>query len=138
VITTKTVANGAFLTDASGRTVYLWTKDPMNKSVCSGVCAGAWRPVPANGTVTASGGAKAADLGAITRSDGTKQVTYGGHPLYYFAGDSGPGQVNGQGNNGFGAKWWVVAPSGTQITGAVSGSGASPSAGNSGNGGGGY
>lgn len=138
VITTKTVANGTFLTDVSGRTVYLWTKDSADKSVCSGTCAGAWPPVPATSTVTASGGAKAADLGMITRSDGTRQVTYDGHPLYYFAGDSGPGQVHGQGNNGFGAKWWVVAPSGTPFTGAVPGSGASPSAGSGSYGGGGY
>jgi hypothetical protein len=80
--------------------------------------------------VTASNGAKAADLGTITRSDGTKQVTYDGHPLYYFAGDSGPGQTNGQGSDGFGAKWWLVAPAGTQITAAdtAAGSGGSSSA----------
>lgn len=118
VITTKSGSAGSFLTDGSGRAVYLWVKDSMNKSECSGACASAWPPVTANGSVTASGDAKASDLGTITRSDGSKQVTYGGHPLYYYAGDSGPGQVNGQGNNGFGAKWWLVGPSGAQITGA--------------------
>jgi predicted lipoprotein with Yx(FWY)xxD motif len=117
-ITTKSGSAGSFLTDGSGRAVYLWAKDSTNKSECSGACAGAWPPVTASGTVTASGGAKASDLGTITRSDGSKQVTYDGHPLYYFAGDSGPGQVNGQGSDGFGAKWWLVAPSGAQITGA--------------------
>lgn len=118
-ITTGTGADGTFLTDGAGHAVYLWVKDPGGKSVCSGACAGAWPPVPASGKVTASGGAKAADLGTITRSDGTKQVTYDGHPLYYFAGDSGAGQTNGQGSNGFGAKWWLVAPSGAQITGSA-------------------
>jgi Secreted repeat of unknown function len=54
--------------------------------------------------------AKAGDLGTITRSDGTKQVTYDGHPLYFFSGDSGPGTATGQGSDGFGAKWWLVAP----------------------------
>lgn len=136
VITTRSGADGTFLTDGSGHSVYLWVKDPAGKSVCSGSCIGAWPPVSASGPVTASGSAKAADLGSITRSDGTKQVTYNGHPLYYFAGDSGPGQTNGQGNNGFGAKWWLVAPSGAQITGAGSGSGATPSAGGGGYGGG--
>ena len=68
------------------------------------------------GKVTAADGAKTADLGTITRSDGTKQVTYSGHPLYYFAGDSGPGQTNGQGSDNFGAKWWLVAPAGAKIT----------------------
>ena len=64
--------------------------------------------------------AKASDLGTITRSDGTKQVTYDGHPLYYFAGDSGPGTATGQGSDNFGAKWWLVAPTGSDVTGSVS------------------
>jgi predicted lipoprotein with Yx(FWY)xxD motif len=126
VITTHAGSAGAFLTTGSGHAVYLWTKDGMDKSVCSSACAGAWPPVPANGTVTASGGAKASALGTITRSDGTKQVTYDGHPLYYFAGDSGPGQTNGQGSDGFGAKWWLVAPSGAQITAAETSTGTTP------------
>jgi predicted lipoprotein with Yx(FWY)xxD motif len=113
---------GAFLTDGSGRTLYLWAKDGKNMSACSGACAGAWPPVKASGTVTAGGDAKASDLGTITRSDGTKQVTYDGHPLYYFSGDSAAGQVNGQGSDGFGAKWWLVSPAGTQITSADSAS----------------
>ena len=103
-------------------------------SACSGACAGAWPPVTTTGTVTASGGAKSSDLGTITRSDGTKQVTYDGHPLYFFSGDSGPGTASGQGNDGFGAKWWLVSPSGSDVTSAVSaftksGSGTSRSAG---------
>jgi hypothetical protein len=97
--------------------VYLWTKDGMDKSVATAAVLGAWPAMPAKGTLTASGGAKGSDLGTITRSDGSKQVTYDGHPLYYFAGDSGPGQTSGQGSNGFGVKWWLAAPSGTQITG---------------------
>jgi predicted lipoprotein with Yx(FWY)xxD motif len=117
VITTQAGSAGAFLTNASGRTVYLWAKDGTNMSDCSGACAAAWPPVPATGALTAAGSAKASDLGTITRSDGTKQVTYDGHPLYYFVGDSGAGQTNGQGSDNFGAKWWLVAPSGAQITG---------------------
>lgn len=134
VITTRAGSAGRHLTDGSGNSVYLWAKDPSGKSVCSGACAGAWPPVTASGKVTASGGASAADLGSITRADGTRQVTYNHHPLYYFAGDSSAGQTSGQGSNGFGAKWWLVAPSGAQITGSPS---ASPSSG-SGSGGGGY
>jgi predicted lipoprotein with Yx(FWY)xxD motif len=117
VITTQAGSGGAFLTNASGRAVYLWAKDGMNMSDCSGACASAWPPVPATGTLTAAGSAKASDLGTITRSDGTKQVTYDGHPLYYFVGDSAPDQTSGQGSDSFGAKWWLVAPSGAQITG---------------------
>ena len=70
--------------------------------------------------MTAAGSAKASDLGTITRSDGTKQVTYDGHPLYYFVGDSGPGTATGQGSDGFGAKWWLVSPTGSDITASVS------------------
>jgi len=129
VITTKSGSAGAFLTDGSGRAVYLWSKDAMDSSACSGACAGAWPPVTATGAVTASGGVNKADLSTITRSGGAKQVVYDGHPLYYFSGDSGPGQVNGQGSDGFGAKWWLVDPAGTSITAAMTvSSGASPSA----------
>ena len=119
VITTASASGSTFLTDGSGRAVYLWAKDTGDASTCTGACAGAWPPVTATGTVTASGSAMASDLGTITRSDGTKQVTYDGHPLYYFAGDSGPGTATGQGSDNFGAKWWLVAPSGSDVTGTV-------------------
>jgi len=120
VIETASSSAGTFLTDGSGRAVYLWAKDTGDTSNCTGACAGAWPPVTATGSVTASGSAKASDLGTITRSDGTKQVTYDGHPLYYFSGDSGPGTASGQGSDGFGAKWWLVAPTGSDVTAAVS------------------
>ena len=118
VISTQAGSAGAFLTAGSGRAVYLWAKDGMSMSACSGACAAAWPPVPATGTLTATGSAKASDLGTITRSDGTKQVTYDGHPLYYFAGDSAAKQTNGQGSDSFGAKWWLVTPAGAKITAA--------------------
>jgi predicted lipoprotein with Yx(FWY)xxD motif len=124
VIESHAGSAGSFLTNGSGRAVYLWAADSMNKSTCSGACAGAWPPVTTKGNVTAADGAKTTDLGTITRSDGSKQVTYDGHPLYYFAGDSGPGQTNGQGSDSFGAKWWLVAPAGTKITVADAAAGA--------------
>jgi predicted lipoprotein with Yx(FWY)xxD motif len=123
VIKTTSGSAGAFLTNGSGRAVYLWAKDTMNTSMCSGACASAWPPVIANGSVTASGSAAAKDLSTITRSDGTKQVAYDGHPLYYFAGDTGAGQTSGQGSDGFGAKWWLVAPTGASVTAASVSSG---------------
>jgi predicted lipoprotein with Yx(FWY)xxD motif len=128
VITTKSSSAGSFLTDGSGRAIYMWVKDGVDKSNCSGACASAWPPVAESGSVTVSGGAVAKDLGSITRSDGTKQVTYEGHPLYYFAGDTSPGQTNGQGSDGFGAKWWLVSPNGTMITASVSGTSPSSTA----------
>jgi predicted lipoprotein with Yx(FWY)xxD motif len=119
VITTASSSAGTILASGSGRAVYLFAKDAGGKSSCSGACAGAWPPVTTTGSPTASGGAKASDLGTITRSDGTKQVTYDGHPLYYFSGDSGAGMASGQGINAFGAKWWLVSPAGSDVTAAV-------------------
>jgi predicted lipoprotein with Yx(FWY)xxD motif len=124
--------------------VYLWAKDGMNMSACSGACAAAWPPVPATGKLTATGGANASELGTITRSGGTKQVTYDGHPLYYFVGDSAAGQTNGQASDNFGAKWWLVASSGAEITAADTAAAANapapsaPSASGSSNAGGGW
>jgi predicted lipoprotein with Yx(FWY)xxD motif len=120
VIKTASSSAGTFLTDGSGRAVYLWVADTGDASTCSGGCASAWPPVTVSGAVTAAGAAKSADLGTITRSDGTKQVTYDKHPLYYFEGDSGPGTATGQGSDSFGAKWWLVTPAGSDITASVS------------------
>src|SRR6202035_2637244 len=132
VITTAKSSAGTFLTNGSGRAVYLWGKDTGDMSNCNGACAGAWPPVTTTATATASGSAKASDIGTITRSDGTKQVTYDGHPLYYFSGDSGPGTATGQGSDGFGAKWWLVAPTGSDVTASVSALTASSSIGSGG------
>jgi predicted lipoprotein with Yx(FWY)xxD motif len=130
VITTASSSAGTFLTSGSGRAIYLWAKDAGAMSACTGACASAWPPV--TGTATAAGSAKASDLGTITRSDGTKQVTYDGHPLYYFVGDSGPGTASGQGSDNFGAKWWLVAPTGSDLTGSVSSFTAAASSGSGG------
>ena len=106
---------GTYLTGSSGRALYIWVADTNGKSSCSGACAAAWPPVVTKSTPTASGGAIAADLGTTTRPDGTQQVTYKGRPLYYYAGDSGPGMTNGNGSDQFGAKWWLITPSGRQV-----------------------
>lgn len=116
---------GTYLTDGSGKTLYLFASDHGGKSSCSGACVSAWPPLTSKGIPEASGGAKTSMLATISRSDGSKQVTYGGHPLYYFSGDSAAGQTNGEGVDGFGAKWWLVSPSGASITKAASGSGGS-------------
>ena len=84
-------------------------------STCSGACAQAWPPLTTSGTPKAGGKVKASLLGTTTRSDGSREVTYAGHPLYYFEGDSAPGQTTGQGSDGFGAPWWVVSPAGKAI-----------------------
>jgi predicted lipoprotein with Yx(FWY)xxD motif len=127
-IDTHTGPDGTYLTDGSGRTLYLWMADTGSTSMCSGSCASAWPPVTASGTPSAGSGVTASQLGLSKRSDGTEQVTYDGHPLYYFAGDTAAGQTNGQGSNGFGAAWWIVSPSGSAITAAGAKAGASASA----------
>ena len=110
-------AKGVYLTDGSGRALYLWVADRNGKSSCSGACAQTWPPLTTKGTPTGSGAVVSAKLTTITRSDGTKQVAYNGHPLYYFAGDTGAGTTTGQGSNSFGAKWWLLTPAGAAITG---------------------
>jgi predicted lipoprotein with Yx(FWY)xxD motif len=114
------------LTDGSGRTEYLWVADPTGASTCAGACASVWPPVPASGTPTVGPGVDAAKITTIHRGDGTSQLAYAGHALYYFAPDKSAGQTTGQGNNGFGAKWWEVSPSGRAIT---SGAGSSSTTG---------
>lgn len=110
---------GTYLTDGSGRALYLFMSDTPTTSTCSGACATAWPPLIGTGTPAVADGAQAAMLGTLARADGTTQVTYGGHPLYYFAADTTPGTTKGQGKNGFGALWWLVDPAGTALTSAT-------------------
>jgi predicted lipoprotein with Yx(FWY)xxD motif len=115
-IATASHGVGTMLVDARGRSVYLWKGDTGKKSMCSGACAQSWPPVTTKGAPKAGGGVKASLLGTSKRSGETTQVTYAGHPLYTFAGDSAAGQLNGQDSNAFGAVWQVVAPNGKAIT----------------------
>lgn len=96
-------------------TVYMFEGDKGAVSSCTGACASVWPPVTTSGGPTASGAASSADLGTIARSDGTTQVTYKGHPLYFFAKDKDAGDSYGQGIHGFGADWYVIAPSGSKV-----------------------
>jgi predicted lipoprotein with Yx(FWY)xxD motif len=122
-IGTASGKDGTYLTGASGRAVYLWVADSNGKSSCSGSCASVWPPVI--GKPTAGSGVTSGDLGTITRSDGKTEVTYKGHPLYYYAGDPRSGTTTGQGSNSFGAKWWLLTPAGAAITKGASASGSS-------------
>jgi predicted lipoprotein with Yx(FWY)xxD motif len=106
---------GKILVDSHGRTLYLFKKDSRGKSACSGECAKFWPPLRVRGRPTAGSSISAARLGTIRRSDGTRQATYNGHPLYTFLQDSRPGQTRGQGLTAFGAAWFVLSPAGNQI-----------------------
>jgi predicted lipoprotein with Yx(FWY)xxD motif len=96
-------------------TVYLFEGDHGSTSACTGTCAQVWPPVTTAAAATAASGAVTADLGTITRSDGTTQVTYKGHPLYFYAKDKDDGDAYGQGVHGFGADWYVLKPSGAKV-----------------------
>ncbi len=118
---------GDVLVDSSGRTLYLFEADTGDKSTCNGDCAKAWPPFTTKGQASAGGGVDAGQLGTTTRDDGTTQVTYFGHPLYYFAGDSAPGQANGNGSDAFGAEWYALTASGDTAEGSASSEGSSTS-----------
>ena len=124
---------GTYVTDSAGRSIYLFASDQSGKSTCSGSCTQYWPPLTTTGPAKASGFASGT-VGTITRTDGTKQVTYDGHPLYYFVGDTSAGATTGQGSDNFGAKWWLLTPAGKAITSAP----APASAPTSSSGGGGY
>jgi predicted lipoprotein with Yx(FWY)xxD motif len=106
---------GQILVDANGKTLYLFEADSGTQSTCSGACAQAWPPLTTSGAPKAAASASSSLLGTTTRSDGTTQVTYSGHPLYTFVSDTKPGDTNGEGSTAFGAGWDVLAPSGAKI-----------------------
>lgn len=103
-----------FLVDDQGRTLYVFTNDTPNSgtSACTGDCIAEWPAVVVSGPATAGAGVDAAMLGTIARGDGTMQATYNGWPLYYYAGDSVPGDMMGQ---AMGGVWFLVSASGTAI-----------------------
>ena len=114
-VKTRSVSLGKILVNGSSQTLYLFEKDKNGKSACSGACATNWPPLLTKGKPKASGGVKSSLLGTTKRGDGSREVTYAGHPLYTFAGDTRAGQTTGQGSNGFGAPWWVVTPAGKAL-----------------------
>jgi predicted lipoprotein with Yx(FWY)xxD motif len=108
---------GMILVNSKGRTLYLFEKDKTKKSTCADACATAWPPLTTTGRAKAAGAAKAALLGTSKRADGTTQVTYKGHPLYFFVQDKKAGDTKGQNVDAFGAEWYVVSPAGKKIEG---------------------
>jgi predicted lipoprotein with Yx(FWY)xxD motif len=106
---------GRILVDGKGITLYDFVKDKGTTSVCYGACAALWPPLIAKGKPIAGPGVRASLLGTTKRKDGKLEVTYNGHPLYYFVTDHKPGQTTGQGVNQFGGPWWVLSPAGKEI-----------------------
>ena len=106
---TKTINGTQVLTNSAGFTLYWFALDTSTTSKCTGSCATYWPPV--KGPATAGSGVTGT-LGTITRSDGTTQVTYDGHPLYTYVGDTSPGENKGNGQNLSGGKWYEATVSG--------------------------
>ena len=105
------VSLGSVLVGPTGNTLYMFMPDTATTSACTGNCAGAWPPL--TGDLPALGaGLSASDFTSITRADGTKQVAFHGHPLYYFGGDKAAGDTNGQALN---TKWYVLGSDGNPI-----------------------
>jgi predicted lipoprotein with Yx(FWY)xxD motif len=110
---------GTYLADAKGRTVYIFLKDKTSKSTCTGACAQDWPPLTTSGAPSAGAGLTASMLGTTMRADGTTQVTYAGHPLYYYSDDGRPGvkagATKGEGENAWGGEWYVVGTDGKKV-----------------------
>lgn len=131
-LSVKSGSLGKILVDSKGRTLYAFGHDLKNKSRCSGACAANWPPALTKAKSPKVGaGVSAAKLRVIKRADGTRQLSYAGHPLYRFSLDGSPGDMKGQGVNAFGGIWHVVSPAGKVVTQA-------PQSQSGGSGGGGY
>ena len=115
-LVTKHAKLGTILAAGPKRlTVYLFEADSRSRSACSGACAKVWPPVLSSSSPRLGTGVRAADVGSLARSDGTRQVTYKGHPLYFFARDQDAGDAYGAGIKSFGAAWYVLAANGKKI-----------------------
>jgi predicted lipoprotein with Yx(FWY)xxD motif len=115
-VSLRKVSFGTVLVGPNSHTTYLFLKDKGTTSQCNGKCAVAWMPLTTSGQPQAGPGLQASLLGTSKRSDGTMQVTYGGHPIYYYDDDKKPGMTEGEGKKEFGAEWYAVGADGKKVT----------------------
>lgn len=101
---------GAYLTDSLGRPLYIYNGDTSTVSTCTSACAQEWLPVIVNSTPTVMTGVESSLLGTTLRTDGTLQLTYNGHPVYFNANDTTNGEMTGQGADN---AWYLITPDGT-------------------------
>jgi len=106
---------GPILVDGSGRTLYLFEADAKDMSTCNGDCASVWPPLIAHGTLQAAAGINQSLLTTTMRRDGSLEVVYNGHPLYYFVSDRQAGDITGEAIRSFGAEWYVLSAAGSKI-----------------------
>jgi predicted lipoprotein with Yx(FWY)xxD motif len=148
IVKAHTSAFGKILVDSRDHTLYLFERDKTTKSTCNGQCAKFWPPLLTTSKAKAGSGVTASMLGTTRRADGKLQVTYHGHPLYYFLKDTKAGQTAGQNLDFFGGEWYVLSPAGVKVEKKVSSgssggggygsSGSSDSSGSNSGGSGGY
>ncbi|MEU6265676.1 COG4315 family predicted lipoprotein [Saccharopolyspora shandongensis] len=118
VVETREVPGlGAVLTGPDGRTVYLFDQDRGSELACLEACAGDWPPLITTAPPTAGEAVNPALLATIRRPDGSMQVVYNGHPLYYYIGDELAGHANGQTVFSNGGTWFAISPAGDKIGG---------------------
>ena len=133
---------GPVLADGHGHTLYLFERDEEGESYCNGACASVWPPYESEGHPRAMSGVDAAALGTVVRDDGETQVTYKGHPLYFYAGDASvAGRTKGEELEQFGDEWYAVGRDGKPVekdSGGEYGGGSNDGGGGSNDGGGGY
>jgi predicted lipoprotein with Yx(FWY)xxD motif len=115
VVSLRRVSFGKVLTGPNGHTVYLFLKDKGTTSRCNGKCAHVWSPLTTTGEPQAGAGLHASLLATSKRSDGATQITYGGHPLYYYEDDKKAGTTKGEGSKEFGAEWYAVDAKGKKL-----------------------
>jgi predicted lipoprotein with Yx(FWY)xxD motif len=106
---------GMIVTDQDGRTLYRFDHDSAHPSVtnCTGECSTTWPPALVSSANISTDAVDAVVLGTVTRPDGSKQLTIGGWPVYYYSGDKAPGDINGQDVSG---TWYAVTPTGGKAT----------------------
>jgi predicted lipoprotein with Yx(FWY)xxD motif len=106
---------GAALVDGRGHTLYAFSKDTPGKPSCTGACERRWPPAVAAPNPRVGAGVAQAKLSTVARPHGERQLVFNGHPLYRYAGDEKPGDLNGQGKHQFGGDWYVLSPQGDGV-----------------------
>jgi predicted lipoprotein with Yx(FWY)xxD motif len=114
-VAVRTTSIGPVVVNGNGRTVYLFEKDKNGTSACYDQCAKYWPPLITHGMPSTGAGADPSLLGTSRRADGSEQITYANQPLYLYAFDTAPGDVNGEGSKEFGAEWDALTPAGQKI-----------------------
>jgi predicted lipoprotein with Yx(FWY)xxD motif len=132
-IKTMNTSKGTVLSNASGMTLYWFASDTATQSNCTGSCATYWPPVLGT-AATATGVSLPHGFRTIKRANGQTQLTYDGHPLYTYSGDTAAGMINGNGLNASGGLWWAITPSGADLGASTTTSGSGGSSGSSGGG----